>query len=481
MPNTYSVEYNGERTTFDSMEEAERHIREDLGRDTYSIEDRRDYGLAGGERVSGVGMGEGERLLNEARPLDSTGSRFMGFGYYDPAAREWVPPGRDMIDGGGAGRSGDTFQGGPFSGMLNAMGVRPAGYQERQEAAAAAAREQMRMSPEQVRQQSFVPPKSPVTVTQPNRILTAEDVAILGDGMVGETATAEDLQRLEDARAAEALLMGDQAAYDAAFTPPQASYLPQATTPLRFTPITAASIPETFTPIPETFTPITSPVVGGQPLRPTQGLDTGFAGRESGQDYTGISRGGDPRNKYGVVAPPPSSSQVVDLSGGTAPFVSKIGAYLDRTTPLRAPDPIREVPPTPDTKRYTTAEELMRSVVNLAPPPAAPGPLNFDPSAYGSIFASPPQPDSVAGLNLSMQELQPDVAYTAPLLSAGIGMTSAPAIPKAITLPGEGQFERTWLGERLGVEPLNIRPGSQRNVYDAMQDDTDSWYQRLFN
>jgi len=37
------------------------------------------------------------------------------------------------------------------------------------------------------------------------------------------------------------------------------------------------------------------------------------------------------------------------------------------------------------------------------------------------------------------------------------------------------------LGERLGVEPLNIRPGSQRNVYDAMQDDTDSWYQRLFN
>lgn len=33
----------------------------------------------------------------------------------------------DMFNGGGAGRSGSTFQGGPLSGTLNAVGVRPAG------------------------------------------------------------------------------------------------------------------------------------------------------------------------------------------------------------------------------------------------------------------------------------------------------------------------------------------------------------------
>lgn len=40
----------------------------------------------------------------------------------------------DMIDGGGMGRSGQTFEGGPLSGFLNALGVRPAGYFDRLEA-----------------------------------------------------------------------------------------------------------------------------------------------------------------------------------------------------------------------------------------------------------------------------------------------------------------------------------------------------------
>lgn len=39
----------------------------------------------------------------------------------------------DMINGGGAGASGDTFSGGPYSGLLNAIGVRPMGYAARQE------------------------------------------------------------------------------------------------------------------------------------------------------------------------------------------------------------------------------------------------------------------------------------------------------------------------------------------------------------
>ena len=38
---------------------------------------------------------------------------------------------RDMVDGGGFGKSGLTFQGGPLSGLLNGMGVRPMGYRDR--------------------------------------------------------------------------------------------------------------------------------------------------------------------------------------------------------------------------------------------------------------------------------------------------------------------------------------------------------------
>ncbi|MEY4863763.1 MAG: hypothetical protein RLZ51_1858 [Pseudomonadota bacterium] len=37
----------------------------------------------------------------------------------------------DMFDGGGAGRSGQRFEGGPFSGLLNELGVRPMGYRDR--------------------------------------------------------------------------------------------------------------------------------------------------------------------------------------------------------------------------------------------------------------------------------------------------------------------------------------------------------------
>ena len=37
----------------------------------------------------------------------------------------------DMFDGGGAGASGSEFKGGPVSGLLNRLGVRPAGYADR--------------------------------------------------------------------------------------------------------------------------------------------------------------------------------------------------------------------------------------------------------------------------------------------------------------------------------------------------------------
>ena len=37
----------------------------------------------------------------------------------------------DMLDGGGAGRAGERFEGGPLSGLLNMLGIRPMGYRDR--------------------------------------------------------------------------------------------------------------------------------------------------------------------------------------------------------------------------------------------------------------------------------------------------------------------------------------------------------------
>jgi len=45
---------------------------------------------------------------------------------------------RDMFDGGGRQQSGDQFKGGGYSGLLNALGIRPMGYADRQNAPTAA-------------------------------------------------------------------------------------------------------------------------------------------------------------------------------------------------------------------------------------------------------------------------------------------------------------------------------------------------------
>lgn len=66
-----------------------------------------------------------------------------GYGYTDASGNR-VSALRDMFDGGGAGQSGPTFQGGPLSGLLNAIGVRPMGYKERLGSVRPQARPQMR-------------------------------------------------------------------------------------------------------------------------------------------------------------------------------------------------------------------------------------------------------------------------------------------------------------------------------------------------
>lgn len=59
----------------------------------------------------------------------------------------------DMIDGGGAGQAGDQFEGGPLSGLLNMLGIRPRGYEDRQNQATMAP--QMRPS---MGSMQFTPP-----------------------------------------------------------------------------------------------------------------------------------------------------------------------------------------------------------------------------------------------------------------------------------------------------------------------------------
>lgn len=176
MAATYSVDGQ----SFGSIGEVEDYLS-GQGYDKYTIEDNRQGGIG---RQTGVGMGEGAGLLGAAggggrgftslgdmfdgggpgrsgstfvggpysaglnavgvRPAGYTermaaasgpqGQRgFNGYGYTDPKTGQWVSAGRDMIDGGGPGRSGDKFQGGPFSGLLNTLGVRPAGYRDRLE------------------------------------------------------------------------------------------------------------------------------------------------------------------------------------------------------------------------------------------------------------------------------------------------------------------------------------------------------------
>lgn len=77
----------------------------------------------------------------------------------------------DMLDGGGAGRAGQTFQGGPLSGLLNALGIRPMGYRDRLAAAAPMAPAGLGAAP-----RPAPPPTSPVTTTPLIGSLTPDDI-----------------------------------------------------------------------------------------------------------------------------------------------------------------------------------------------------------------------------------------------------------------------------------------------------------------
>lgn len=74
----------------------------------------------------------------------------------------------DMLNGGGAGRAGQTFEGGPLSGLLNSLGVRPMGYQDR----LAAARPMPRPMTAPTAMSVAPPAQPPVNVYGPGAVTT---------------------------------------------------------------------------------------------------------------------------------------------------------------------------------------------------------------------------------------------------------------------------------------------------------------------
>lgn len=83
----------------------------------------------------------------------------------------------DMFDGGGAGASGSEFKGGPVSGLLNRMGVRPAGYAQRTASADV-------MPPRRPQAPMAVRP-APVSVESPNPPMSVTPLVYSGRGSVG--------------------------------------------------------------------------------------------------------------------------------------------------------------------------------------------------------------------------------------------------------------------------------------------------------
>jgi hypothetical protein len=78
----------------------------------------------------------------------------------------------DMIDGGGMGRAGAEFEGGPLSGLLNALGIRPQGYRDRMEEERMMSRYSAGPSPRPTPMYSAGPPSMPPNPYAPGAVTT---------------------------------------------------------------------------------------------------------------------------------------------------------------------------------------------------------------------------------------------------------------------------------------------------------------------
>ena len=82
------------------------------------------------ERKGGLGSGKGASRYENTSAEDRKKANTDGkFGYFDEVNKRYVPAFIDAMDGGGRDTRGDTFEGGPLSGILNNIGIKPYGSQ----------------------------------------------------------------------------------------------------------------------------------------------------------------------------------------------------------------------------------------------------------------------------------------------------------------------------------------------------------------
>lgn len=127
------------------------------------------------------------------------------WGYTDASGQK-VTALRDMFDGGGAGRSGDTFQGGgSISALANALGIRPMGYRERMAALQAA--------PAGGGSRPVTAPKSvPVPVMRPGSARPTAPVSAYTNSMLEQAYAGRSTPTVDPAIAALANIGGMSAA-----------------------------------------------------------------------------------------------------------------------------------------------------------------------------------------------------------------------------------------------------------------------------
>ena len=139
------------------------------------------------ERTGGLGSNKGAARYKNTSAEDRAAANADGrFGYFDEANKRYVPALFDAMDGGGRDTSGDMFKGGgPLSGILNDLGVKPYGSE----------RERMFVSPNT---SPIVQAVSSVPQTDP-RVLTSRGYE--PDNIAPPAATVMNQQRISAAQA----------------------------------------------------------------------------------------------------------------------------------------------------------------------------------------------------------------------------------------------------------------------------------------
>lgn len=112
---------------------------------------------------------------------------------------------RDMVDGGGPGASGADFKGGPFSDILNRVGVEPLGYNPSQQQQRPQARPMPQQQP-QMATRGYAPPPVSVSPLQPQTPSMPQDPPSrsMPQDVVGARAKLEQMSDDELVRLAKA-------------------------------------------------------------------------------------------------------------------------------------------------------------------------------------------------------------------------------------------------------------------------------------